>query len=86
MVTQESHEERIEMVKPHRHRGEEGTTEILQPQEAEEICPVPEGPHSSTGAPSRAYCQAASQPGTAAPPPLTTRQSARPNVYLSHLP
>ncbi|KAK6313885.1 hypothetical protein J4Q44_G00153440 [Coregonus suidteri] len=32
------------MIKPHGHRGEEGMTATLQPQDAEEIQPVPEGP------------------------------------------
>lgn len=35
-----------EIVKPLRLRGEEGTTATLQPLEAEEISPVPAGPHS----------------------------------------
>ena len=68
-----SHFGEAEMVKPHGHRGEEGTTVTLQPQVPEEIRPVPEGPRCSTGAPSREYCRAASQPGTATPPTLTAR-------------
>jgi hypothetical protein len=41
--------------RPHRHRGEEGPTATLQPQEAEKMWAVPKGPQYSTGAPLRAY-------------------------------
>jgi N-acetylglucosamine-6-phosphate deacetylase len=46
ILTRRTHLRGAKMAKPHRHGGEEGTTATLQPQEAEEIWPVPEGPHS----------------------------------------
>jgi hypothetical protein len=52
-----THPREAEMVKPHGHSSEEGTTVTLQPQEAESIWPAAEGPPQYyTGAPSRAYC------------------------------